>query len=79
MPNVTLYIRREDFDKWSKLKGKSAFVSKHLNELATNELNKQPSTEKAVPETPKVEFTRVYCEHAYAKDKCPKCNPNATN
>jgi hypothetical protein len=31
MPQVTVYIRKEDLNKWKALENKAAFISQHLN------------------------------------------------
>jgi hypothetical protein len=35
MPQVTVYIRKEDLDKWKALENKAAFISQHLNNKPT--------------------------------------------
>jgi hypothetical protein len=89
MPNITLYIKNEDIDRWRRLKGKAPFVSKHLNEywdkIEHKEKKKELYPEISAPEisVPEISATeipkapekkvKIYCEHAYPKDKCSKC------
>ena len=44
MPNMTIYIRKEDLGKWLELDNKSAIIHTLLNREAVKDLNKQTST-----------------------------------
>lgn len=44
MPNVTVYIRKEDLPKWKALKGKSEAISNMLNSNSMHNEQPIPST-----------------------------------
>lgn len=48
MPTVSVYIRKEDFDRWNTLESKTEWISQHLNsqEISFGNTSKKQNFEK---------------------------------
>ena len=84
MPQVTVYIRQEDLEKWQQIQKKSEFLHEALStglrawkqvenvgDLPPRIKTKQDAEKAVKPET----VTKGLCEHGQLKGQClvPKC------
>lgn len=67
---TTIYIRKENEDKWKEIKDKSLFVNIALSELDEPDKDPMPTppTKKPLPKIPGVSVG--FCKHNYAKGMC---------
>lgn len=80
MPQVTVYIREEDIDKWKSLVKKSEFIHNALNSipysiLETDEVssNVRPDIKNIRLAEPKL-AVKDLCKHGNMAGFCPECD-----
>lgn len=73
MPNVTLYVRQDDLEKWKLIENKTELVSQAINRsVITPTKNKETPLHHEIAR-PSDDEADPYCEHGFLIGKCDKC------
>jgi hypothetical protein len=67
MPQVTVYIRQADLDKWKSIEKKTEFISQALGGASS-----QTSAEHI--KQPAASEEEVYCKHDFLPRLCQECS-----